>query len=181
MIRGDKICLTAIERGDLSQLLKWRNDLRVNFRQFVELNMANQEAWFDELNGSHDTIMFAIRTVPEVALAEDTTRLLGACGWTYIDWKNRKAEASIYIGEEAHRHHGHGGDALRLLMRYGFEELGLHRAFVEVFEFNTESIKLFESAGFHREGVFRERLWRNGQWHNSILFSILQNEYYSPS
>ena len=61
MISGRKIGLKAIEKTDLSLLLEWRNneEYRKFFREYRELNLCNQEKWFEEkVVNSKDTLMF---------------------------------------------------------------------------------------------------------------------------
>ena len=61
--------------------------------------------------------------------------------------------------------------------KYGFEELNLHRLWVEIFEIAKENIKLFEQLKFVKEGILRDKVWRQGKWWNSIFYSKLSTEY----
>ena len=95
MLKGKTVGLRAIEESDLPQLLAWRNqpEYRQYFREFHELSSTNQRGWYESrVLRDPNTIMFAI-----VRLADG--KLLGACGLCYIDWVNRHADFSIYIGE----------------------------------------------------------------------------------
>ena len=62
MLKGQYVGLRAIERGDLPQLLTWRNqpEYRRYFREYRELSSVNQAEWF-ESRVVHDrnTVMFA--------------------------------------------------------------------------------------------------------------------------
>ena len=70
-----------------------------------------------------------------------------------------------------------GKDALKMIIEYGFEELNLHRLWAEIFSLVKENVKLFEQMKFVKEGTSREKLWRNGKWYNSFLYSKLSTEY----
>ena len=64
MLKGEKISLYAIEREDLQQLRDWRNnpEFRKHFREYRELNMHQQEIWFDEkVVKDNSTLMFSIK------------------------------------------------------------------------------------------------------------------------
>jgi len=65
------------------------------------------------------------------------------------------------------------------IIEYGFEELNLHRLWVEIFEISKENITLFEKLKFVKEGVLRDKVWREGKWWNSIIYSKLSTEYYN--
>jgi RimJ/RimL family protein N-acetyltransferase len=72
---------------------------------------------------------------------------------------------------------GLGRRILRHLIRIAFRELGAHRLFLDVYEDNARARHLYESLGFHYEGVMREAAQRDGAWCNLHLMSILESEY----
>jgi RimJ/RimL family protein N-acetyltransferase len=72
---------------------------------------------------------------------------------------------------------GLGRRILSELMRVAFRELGAHRLFLDVYEDNVRARHLYESLGFHYEGVMREAAQRDGAWCNLHLMSILESEY----
>lgn len=170
MIEGELARLRAVEKKDLKKLRDWRNDPDVKrfTREYRELNIQSQLQWLDSLARDKNTVMFAVET--------KKGKLIGCTGLTYIDWKNRRAEVSIYIGDKNYKGKGYGTDALKTLMKYSFEELNLHMLFGEIFEYNKANIKLFEKCGFKRDGVLRHRLYRDGRYQNSIFYSILEEE-----
>jgi UDP-4-amino-4,6-dideoxy-N-acetyl-beta-L-altrosamine N-acetyltransferase len=173
MIEGELARLRAVEKKDLKKLRDWRNDPDVKkfTREYRELNIQNQLQWLDLLARDKNAVMFAVET--------KKGKLIGCTGLTYIDWKNRRAEVSIYIGDKNYKGKGYGTDALKTLMKYSFEELNLHMLFGEIFEYNKANIKLFEKCGFKRDGVLRHRLYRDGRYQNSIFYSILEEEWKS--
>src|SRR3990167_1051106 len=176
MITGQHVTLSAIDTNDLPQLLEWRNQLRKYFRQFTEISEAQQKEWYEGLKDDWSTIMFAIHEKVKEYDVNPKGELLGACGLTYIDWKNRTSELSCYIG----RHYAddkYTPDVLRLLIDYCFGELGLHKLWAEVYEFNTGNKTILEQMGFHTDGTLRDNLWREGRWWNSTVYSLLYPEW----
>ena len=95
MIKGKMVGLRAVEKEDLIILRDWRNieSFRKNFREIRELNLSNQEIWYEQccVNKSNN-FMFMIERY------KDKTPI-GACGLLYIDWIIRSADFSFYIGE----------------------------------------------------------------------------------
>jgi len=171
MIRGKKVTFRAIERDDLSRLRDWRNspEIRARTREFRLLSMMDQERWFEGLHNDRHTIMFAV--------LNGEGSLIGVVGLTYIDWKNRRAEVSIYVGEEGAQGKGYGYDALRTLLAYGFHTVNLHKLYAEIFAFNEPSIRLFEKAGFKRDGAKREDQFVDGKYWDTYVYSILASEF----
>jgi diamine N-acetyltransferase len=72
---------------------------------------------------------------------------------------------------------GLGRRFLRELMRVAFRELGAHRLFLDVYEDNARARHLYQSLGFHYEGLMREAALRDGAWCNLCLMSILESDY----
>ena len=96
MLKGRHVSLFAVEKEDLQKLCDWRNnpEFRKHFREYRELNMAQQENWFeDKVVKDNTTLMFSIRR-------NEDNELLGCCGFVYINWVHRHADLSLYIGWE---------------------------------------------------------------------------------
>lgn len=66
----------------------------------------------------------------------------------------------------------------REILRFGFEELHLHRVNVDTRMGNTASVRLMARLGFKQEGVRREGIQNeNGTYQNWGLFGMLEEEY----
>lgn len=72
---------------------------------------------------------------------------------------------------------GFGKEALRLIKKIAFENLGAHRLWLEVMEHNDRAIKLYQSEGFILEGVHRESLKQKERFVSLKVMSILAHEY----
>jgi [ribosomal protein S5]-alanine N-acetyltransferase len=72
---------------------------------------------------------------------------------------------------------GYATDAARTLIGYGFEQLSLHRISAAIGPDNDPSIALVRRLGFQYEGRIRDHVHTNGAWRDSMLFSILTNEW----
>lgn len=171
MIQGKQIGLRAIEFNDLKQLLEWRNrqDFRRFFRETRELNWDHQKSWYiDRVMKDTNTRMFAI-------VRQSDGLLLGVCGLCGIDWVNASAEVSIYIGHEnRYIDDTYAPDAADVLMNHAFDELGLHRLWVEVYSFDEQKQQMFHNLGFSVDGIHPHTKWHQGQWFNSVYFSHIQ-------
>lgn len=73
---------------------------------------------------------------------------------------------------------GYGRESLQAIKKYCFETLEFHRLWLDVFDYNSRAIHLYETEGFQREGVMRECVLKNGIYHNLILLSLLKQEYF---
>jgi RimJ/RimL family protein N-acetyltransferase len=174
MLKGKYTGLRAVESGDLSQLLEWRNrpEYRRYFREYRELSMDNQRQWFETIaNGNPATRMFSI-----VDLAQG--RLLGACGLCYINWIDRNADFSLYIGaDDLYIDDRFAPDAARTLIAYAFDEMAMHRLWSEIYDFDEPKKILFDHLSFRLDGRHRQTHWSEGAWHDSLFYSLLDFEY----
>lgn len=173
MLKGKIIGLRAIEIDDLKLLLEWRNqpEFRLFFREYRELGMENQKVWFETkvLNDEH-TRMFSI-------VDKESSELLGACGLCYIDWQNRCADFSIYIGkDELYIDDLYAIDAGKVLIKYGFDELNLHRLWTEIYEIDERKKVFFDKLGFVHEATHISTHWTGGKWVDSWYYRLLAEE-----
>jgi RimJ/RimL family protein N-acetyltransferase len=89
--------------------------------------------------------------------------------------KNRCATLGVVIGQE-YWGKGFGTEAVRLGVRYGFAEMGLHRIHLGVYAYNERAIKSYASLGFVEEGRRREVALHGGRWHDEVLMAVLSDE-----
>ena len=176
MLKGKIVELCQIEESDLSKFRDWRNSpfVRNYVREYRPLNMQNQKQWFESLTNDKSNICFAIK---EAKSGIKSDRTIGLCGLTYINWKEGHGEVTIYIGDGEWQGRGFAGESLDLLLKYGFEELRLHRICAVIYSYNRLSIKLFEKHGFKYEGEYRESRFWNGSFYNEMIYGILDYEY----
>lgn len=176
MIKGKTVGLRAVEREDLKLLRDWRNltDFRRNFREVRELSLSDQEQWFESLQKSkHLNFMFVIVRISD-------GKPLGACGLLYINWINRSADFSFYIGEEETYidEKGTALESAHLLINYGFNNLNLNKIWMELYEFDTRKLNFFKDQfRFREDGCLRQNCFEDGRYWNSYIISLLRDEF----
>lgn len=116
-------------------------------------------------------------TVLLLIALSDTDEVIGDIALQDINHVNRNANVRIAIDSDNHKGKGYGPESIRLLLEYGFGVLNLHRIELQVFAYNERAIKAYEKVGFSREGVQRDALYYNHQYHDSIMMSILEDEF----
>jgi len=174
MIIGKSVCLRAVETKDIETLLSWRNidSFRKNFREFRELNFNQQVDWFKGVSSSKNDFMFAIIDI-------NTDELIGACGLLYIDWINRSADYSFYIGkDQLYIDDIYAKDASNLLLSYGFNKLNLNKIWMELYEFDNMKIDFFTNEfNFEVDGKLRQNCFEDGKYYDSFIISLLQSDF----
>ena len=84
----------------------------------------------------------------------------------------------MILGATEDRDRGTGTEAIRILLRYAFEDSGLNLVGLSVFEFNEPAIHTYEKLGFKNEGRLRQAIRREEDFHDAILMSILAREWH---
>ncbi|MET9632706.1 GNAT family protein [Lentzea sp. NPDC006480] len=71
---------------------------------------------------------------------------------------------------------GYGTAAIEHVLDYAFNERGLHRVDLEVYEFNERAIHVYKKCGFREEGRLRDALLWDGEFHDAIVMSVLSTD-----
>lgn len=191
LFEGSKIRLAPIDyEKDPPVEAGWTNNPLFLRMMSVEparpLSPAQVKKRYEEIEKQSEEgrslIHFAIRTRPEPAeqTGEQGTadgRLIGYAEFYWIEWHHRSGWLRLGIGSPQDWGKGYGKEALRLLLRYGFDEINLRRIGAVIPEYNTPAIYLAQSAGFVEEVRRREAIHRDGRRWDLLHFGLLQSEW----
>jgi [ribosomal protein S5]-alanine N-acetyltransferase len=109
--------------------------------------------------------------------------LIGSCGLRVrrlVDHGSPKAGFEADIGYEiapALWGHGYATEAARGIVRFGFEELKLHRVWSYCLADNIASWRVMEKVGLQLEGRLRENHWMKDRWWDSLVYGLLEQEW----
>lgn len=169
MIRNGEYWLRPVEATDLSWIKNLRNDDTTwsQLGNFAFINDERQARWFERINGT-DAIEYLV-----FGHKKDN---LGLVRLTDIDRINR----SMCVGGDIlpeRRGQGHAEHMYRLIFKLGFDIWGLHRLWLLVLSTNDVAKHVYQKLGFVEEGVQRQAIYRQGNFVDYILMSLLENEY----
>jgi RimJ/RimL family protein N-acetyltransferase len=174
LFRGTLVRIVAPAEEDAVILSRWSEDsdyLRSLDTDYARpLSTQEVARRLDPEQSDSSRLEFHVRTL-------DKDRLIGFVALHSIEWNNGSAKLAIGIGEPNYRGKGYGTDALRLLLRYAFDELNLYRVGLEVISNNVRAIRTYEQLGFQQEGAMRGGVLRDGHRHDILLMGILRDEW----
>lgn len=175
MIYGERIRFRAAEREDLPTFVSWINDpeVRAGLSLYTPISQAAEEKWFENMIKQHP----AQQVMVVEAKQGKEWIVIGNCGLIEVNWRLSSAEVGIMIGARNEWNKGYGTEAMRLLLRHGFETLNLNRVFLRVYEDNLGAIRAYEKAGFVHEGRLREAQFSDGKYKDVLLMSVLRSEW----
>jgi RimJ/RimL family protein N-acetyltransferase len=169
---GERIYLRPLDKVDLDRCLRWINDPLVTATLTMRFPMSRsqEENWILSHYKNQSDLPLAI-------IVKDEDQHIGNCGLHSIDYVNRNAEFGIMIGEVDQWGKGYASEAARLIIDYGFKQLGMHRIFLHVYSHNERAQRAYEKVGFNQEGRMRESYFRDGRYHDTLIMSILESEW----
>ena len=172
MIPGRLVELRPVRAADLVLLRQWEHDPQI--ARWLGTTAAaidaqeSVEQEFDRLLRTARIKLLAIQTKDSV--------VVGFLRLHEVDLLARKAIVRLFIAPEM-QGRGYGGDALRTLAGFCFEELGLHRLGLVVRAENVRAIALYQRLGFVIEGREREAVWGEGRWDDFVHMGVLAAEW----
>jgi RimJ/RimL family protein N-acetyltransferase len=177
MLQGEMIHLT-VENPEVmaKNFSQWNQDTGwVRFLDSDPSRLLSEKKWQEwlekdlEKSGSNE-IFFAIRDLEGDAL-------IGFIGLFDLYKSHGDALVAIALGERKFWGKGYGTDAMRVMLRYAFNELNLRRLGLIVFEYNPRAIRSYEKVGFTHEGRIRGAMLRDGNRWDYLYMGILRDEW----
>ena len=170
--------IESIRLEDAELIRQWRNEQISALRQSRELSMDDQALYFRE----HVMPEFD-SPYPEKILVRFTLKgsLIGYGGIVHINWADRRGEVSFLL--ETNRANDHKKYAkeikifLKMLSEMAFIYLGFNKLTTESYNHRLFHVEAIENFGFRREGVLRKHTMINGQWIDSIIASLLKEDF----
>jgi RimJ/RimL family protein N-acetyltransferase len=172
-LAGNGVELRRHDRANYPLYARWYGDeevWRLTSWTAEPMRQAAVERLFEDRERSSLNDSFAVHWE-----GEDTP--VGVVSLTNISHTNFSAELSVIVGDEKDRDRGLGTEAIRILLGYAFKDAGLNRVGLSVFEFNETAIHAYEKLGFEREGRLRQAIWRDGDFQDAILMSVLAQDW----
>ncbi len=172
-LMGKTVYLDTLERQDcraLWQATEWDID-NLTEEPGLGLSVEKADEWFEEIQRLQRN-----RHIRLGIFLEDG-RVIGDAALQNLDYRNRCCSVGIGIARLADRAKGYGGQALDLLLKYGFHCLGMERITANTLEVNAGSRRLLETHGFLLEGRERKAVYLNGQKYDRLCYGLLREEY----
>ena len=102
--------------------------------------------------------------------------LIGGISLANIRWGALEQASLNYWLGQTYCQQGYMTEALKLVITYGFQQIGLHRLEAYCLRENAASIALLRKSGFHEEGVALSYLRINGMWQDHLRFAVIHPE-----
>ncbi len=157
--------------------IRFINTIPENIERIMEFEHNNNRFITEESKEKHLEYIHDENCLHLSIFSIERERLIGHILIIGIEDPNKVLEfRRIAINEKSK---GYGRDTLKLLKHLAFNLIKCHRLWLDVYEDNARAIKLYESEGFVREGLLREKIKSNETYRSMWLYSMLEQEYVS--
>ena len=170
-----RLRLRPFESSDMEAVLAIRGDAQVMRYVTGAAESREEVAAFLQRTSSYAQQQPQTRYRFAVVLTA-TQQIVGGCGLDIAESETREGEIGYHLRRD-HWGQGIGTEVANALLRFGFEDLGLHRIVADCAAENIASARVMQKAGMRQEAHFREEALLAGQWHDTLLYAILDWEW----
>jgi ribosomal-protein-alanine N-acetyltransferase len=175
VLRTERLLLRPFEPSDLEGRRVLGRDPEImqmfggspDFTEPVPMSDDEAQEWYDFWTSDPDPLRWAV---------EHEGRFIGTTNLHSLREDDRKAQFGIGLLDRRTWGQGLGGEITREVVRYSFEEVGLHRIGLKVFAHNVRAIKCYARCGFVEEGREREAAYVGGAWRDDVIMGILRSD-----
>lgn len=185
-IEGDSITLRTIEAEDMEFFQHATNDpaVREGMTTPWPYNAEQRRDYFEERVSDRSFVNLAICSTDETAdeATDDGVyrrrggEMMGAISLHNIMKEAGSAELGLWLAPEF-QGNGYGTEASRLMTRYAFDELRLHRIQACVLATSEPSHRVWEKLGYEKDGVHRDEAFTDGEYVDVHYYSTLSHEW----
>lgn len=172
---GSKTILRPVELSDAPTLTRWMNDpvTRLYLTRRLPLTELNEKSFIEKIS----TLSVAPSSIVLIIEDKECRKPVGVMGLHDIHWINRKAVTGTVIGEESYRGKGYATDAKMILLKYAFEDLGLHKITSHAFAANQKSIDYSKRCGYKVEAILRDEIFHEGTWVDMVSLACFYDDW----
>lgn len=172
LLTGKKVYLKLLEEEDLKKRVEWINDtdIQATLNYDVPTSYAKTKAWFNKILLDSSRREFSI-------FSTETNEHIGFGGLFGIQVPVMKAELHCVIGNKDFQRGGYGTEAYKLLMDYGFTELGLNKIYGYQLGHNSAAHRVVEKLGWKKDGLLRQDVYSHGTIKDRWIVSVLKEDW----
>jgi len=165
-IEGKRIYLRKLDEKDATQkYCSWLNDPEVNkYLETREATIEELRQYIKDKNKNPNCLFLGI--------FKENKKHIGNIKLEPIDFENKKATLGILIGDKEYWGKGIGTEAVKLLVNWSFDNLGLEEVNLGVISENKAAINVYTKAGFRIDRIEKRSIEHKGEFHDNVIMSI---------
>lgn len=171
----ERLKIRLFKKGDEKDLYEYCSDDEVtryiSFESYTSISQAE-----DRINYCLEIYKNINKPFPWGIEYKENGKLIGSID--FVEWNEDHKEAKIgYVLNRNYWNKGIASEALKVILKFGFEKMGLNRIQIECDERNVASARVIEKNGLKYEGTLRQKKFNKGEYISLKCYSILRQEY----
>jgi RimJ/RimL family protein N-acetyltransferase len=177
-IRGDRLLLRPLTSRDIDALLAYRG--REDVCRYVPFEPMTREGITERLTGQWARTELTGEG-QSLTLGAEVSQTGELAGDIILFWHSEEhAGGEIgYVFNPSLGGRGYATEAVTMMLRLGFEELGMHRIIARIDERNDPSVRLARRVGMRQEARLVENEFFKGEWSTELDFATLAAEWHA--
>lgn len=163
--------LRLLEEKDAERMLEWMHDDEISKSFRIDTKSATIDTVKKFISDAQD-ISFS----RHYAIVDEQDIYMGTISLKKIDTINTNAEYAVVLHKDSIGK-GFGKEATRQILKIAFEELNLHKVYLDCLSTNERALKMYEKAGFKYEGELKEQIFVRNEFCSLKLYGILKQDY----
>ena len=167
--KGEKVNLIAVEKEHIEMTKEWINNEEITLYMGSKFPISSdeQETWYNNIKKDNTKKKLIISNKKES---------VGMVSVFNIDYKNQNLEIGVYI-IPVQQDKGYSKEAIKMMLKYSFYELNMHKVYSLIYSPNILSITLFKSVGFRYENTDKEAIYFQGEFIDIEKYSIFKKDF----
>lgn len=172
-LETERLYLKAITPQFIHHLFQTKSETEI--MSFLGVDDIGFEKYLEMHRGGMETYQLSFCFF--LLIEKESQLSIGECGFHTWNKKHHRAELFYLLKSDTYKQKGYMTEALAIVLKYGFENMLLHRLKALIADDNIPSIKLVNRYGFIKEGTMREDYFTNGKYEDSDCYSLLKSEW----
>lgn len=175
-MKKNSVFLRAFEPEDYVLINKWRNDFDVQrniLGRFRYVSSEIEKNWVLSKATNNQTDVYLA-----ICINDDSESMIGYTSINDIDYVNRKAEWGGIVMAGDNHNSKQLTDAILLIFDYAFVDMSLHRLTGAFLDYHKNAFYMNQMMGLKIEGVEKDSVFKNQEYHDLYKVAILHNEYF---
>ncbi len=179
-MNGSLTQLRAVALEDMEDVYQWRNDDEVSLFAVGNSPLLTHVSR-EQVESTYETIVKMDRAENGVfSILDLEGRIIGIADYRDVNIITRSAVMGITIGDKAYWGKGYGSDAIKVMIRYLFQQLNMQRIQLDTWSGNARAIRAYEKCGFKVEGRLRQNEYVDGKYYDTVIMGLLRSEWEQP-
>ncbi len=173
-IETQRLLLTELTSSDITSIVEYASNKNIsNYTHNLPFPYSEKDAiyWINLANlgfKNGTKLTFGIRPKPD-------NEFIGGIGLTIVP-EFERAEIGYWVAEPFWGK-GYATEATKAIINFGFSDLGLNKLTSSHLAKNPASGKVLTKSGLMKEGVLKEHLVKNSEYHDLVVFGLTKKEF----